>query len=110
VNTSVYYARFLGTSQADLYHYPQGGWLRQFPAVDGGVGGGERWLTDPDSEIVPRLSSAILALGITGSFQETPFEAARIALTGTGFWTMLPDGGNPNAGFLGRGRGSSSWR
>ncbi|HET9036634.1 MAG TPA: VWA domain-containing protein [Myxococcaceae bacterium] len=98
VNTSVYSA-FLG-NQLLFNRYPQGGWLRQFPAVDGGVGGGERWLTDPDSEIVPRLSSAILALGITGSFQETPFEAARIALTGTGFWTMLPDGGNPNAGFL----------
>jgi hypothetical protein len=57
-------------------------------------------LTDPDPDVVPRLSAAIRALGINGSFQETPFEAARIALTGTGFWTMLPDGGNPNAGFL----------
>jgi len=98
VNTSVYSA-FFGT-QLLLSKYPQGGWLRQFPAADGGAGTGERWLTDPDAEIVPRLSAAILALGINGSFQETPFEAARIALTGTGFWTMLPDGGNPNAGFL----------
>jgi len=98
VNTSVYSA-FLG-NQLIFTRYPQGGWLRQFPAADGGAGGGERWLTDPDPEIVPRLSSAIIALGITGSFQETPFEAARIALTGTGFWTMLPDGGNPNGGFL----------
>jgi hypothetical protein len=98
VNTSVYSA-FFGTSLL-LTKYPQGGWLRQFPAADGGVGGGERWLTDPDPEIVSRLAAAIRALGINGSFQETPFEAARIALTGTGFWTMLPDGGNPNAGFL----------
>ncbi|HEY1417409.1 MAG TPA: VWA domain-containing protein, partial [Myxococcaceae bacterium] len=99
VNTSVYYAQFLSTG-LDLYHYPQGGWLRPFPGADGGVGGGERWLTDPDPEVVSRLSAAIRALGINGSFQETPFEAARIALTGTGFWTRLPDGGNPNAGFL----------
>jgi hypothetical protein len=99
VNTSVYYAQFLGTA-LDLYHYPQGGWLRPFPGADGGVGGGERWLTDPDPEVASRLSAAIRALGINGSFQETPFEAARIALTGTGFWTTLPDGGNPNAGFL----------
>jgi len=98
VNTSVYSAYF--NTRLFLTSYPQGGWLRQFPAADGGVGGGERWLTDPDPEIVPRLSAAIRALGINGSFQETPFEAARIALTGTGFWTMLPDGGNPNAGFL----------
>ena len=98
VNTSVYSA-FFGT-QLLFTKYPQGGWLRQFPAADGGVGGGERWLTDPDPEIVARLSAAIRALGINGSFQETPFEAARIALTQTGFWTTLPDGGSPNAGFL----------
>src|SRR5215471_2145654 len=98
VNTSVYSAYFNG--QLYLTQYPEGGWLRQFPAADGGAGGGERWLTDPDPDIVPRLSAAIAALGINGSFQETPFEAARIALTGTGFWTTLPDGGNPNAGFL----------
>ena len=98
VNTSVYSAYF--NNRLFLASYPQGGWLRQFPGADGGLGGGERWLTDPDPEIVPRLSGAIRALGITGSFQETPFEAARIALTGTGFWTTLPDGGNPNAGFL----------
>ncbi len=101
VNTSVYSA-FFGNSLL-FTKYPQGGWLRQFPAADGGVGGGERWLTDPDPEIVPRLAAAIRALGINGSFQETPFEAARIALTGTGFWTTLPDGGNPNAGFLRQG-------
>ncbi len=99
VNTSVYSAYFNG-NRLFLTSYPQGGWLRQFPAVDGGVGGGERWLTDPDPEIVPRLSAAIRALGINGSFQETPFEAARIALTGTGFWTTLADGGSPNTGFL----------
>jgi len=98
VNTSVYSAYFNG--QLYLTQYPEGGWLRQFPAADGGAGGGERWLTDPDPEIVTRLGAAIQALGINGSFQETPFEAARIALTGTGFWTVLPDGGNPNAGFL----------
>jgi len=98
VNTSVYSA-FFGNALL-LTKYPQGGWLRPFSAADGGVGGGERWLTDPDPEIVSRLAASIRALGINGSFQETPFEAARIALTGTGFWTTLPDGGNPNAGFL----------
>jgi hypothetical protein len=94
VNTSVYFAY-----PNDVTNLPQGGWLRQFPGADGGVGGGERWLTDPDPEIVPRLGAAIRALGINGSFQETPFEAARIALTETGFATLL-DGGSPNTGFL----------
>ena len=98
VNTSVYSAYF--NTRLFLTSYPEGGWLRQFPAADGGTGQGERWLTDPDPEIVSRLSAAIRGLGINGSFQETPFEAARIALTGTGFWRTLPDGGNPNAGFL----------
>jgi hypothetical protein len=102
VNTSVDSAYFNGAQLflCSIECYPEAGWLRRFPAADGGVGGGERWLTDPDPEIVPRLSAAIRALDIHGSFQETPFEAARIALTGTGFWTTLPDGGNPNAGFL----------
>ena len=72
------------------------------------MGGGERWLTNPDSEIVPRLSAAILALGINGSPSGgSSAEAARIALAGSG-WTTLPDGGNPNAGFLSRELGSSS--
>lgn len=100
VNTSVYSAYSPQPGQLFLTRYDQGGWLRPFPMVDGGAPDGARWLTDPDPGIVPRLSAAILALGINGSFQETPFEAARIALTGTGFWTTLPDGGNPNAGFL----------
>jgi len=95
VDTSVYSAYY-----TYLTKYPQGGWLRQLLAADGGVGGGERFLTDPDPDLAPRLAASILGLGLNGSFQETPFEAARIALTGTGFWTKLPDGGNPNAGFL----------
>lgn len=100
VNTSVYSAYSPGPGQLFLTRYDQGGWLRPFPMVDGGTPDGARWLTDPDPGIVSRLSAAIRALGIAGSFQETPFEAARLALTGTGFWTTLPDGGNPNAGFL----------
>jgi hypothetical protein len=100
VNTSVYSSFKFGSNPQVVTAYPEGGWLRVFPAADGGTSDGARWLTDPDPEIVPRLASAIRALGISGSFQETPFEAARIALTQTGFWQLLPDGGSPNAGFL----------
>ena len=100
ISTSVYSAYSARPGQLFLTRYDQGGWLVPFSMVDGGVPDGARFLTDPDPGIVPRLSASILGLGINGSFQETPFEAARIALTGTGFWTTLPDGGNPNAGFL----------
>ena len=99
VDTSVYAAYWDGT-KVSVYPYLQGGWLKQFPAADGGVSDGARWLTDPDPDIVPRLAAAIRGLGLNGSYQETPFESARIALTGTGFWRALPDGGNPNTGFL----------
>src|SRR5215470_11610553 len=57
VNTSVYSAFFDG-NQTFLTQYPEGGWLRQFPAADGGTGGGERFLTDPDPDLVPRLTAA----------------------------------------------------
>jgi len=100
VNTSVYEGFQTGNGSVITIPYDQGGWLKVFPAADGGTSDGSRYLTDPDPEIVPRLSAAIRALGINGSPQETPFEAARIALTETGFWTVLPDGGSPNAGFL----------
>jgi len=99
VDTSVYAAYWDG-AQVAVYPYLQGGWLKVFPAADGGVSDGARWLTDPDPEIVTRLAAGIRGLGLAGSYQETPFESARIALTGTGFWRALPDGGNPNLGFL----------
>ncbi len=99
VDTSVYAAWFNGTGES-VFAYPRAGWLKVFPAADGGVSDGATWLTDPDPEIVTRLAAGIRQLGLDGSYQETPFESARIALTGTGFWQGLPDGGNPNAGFL----------
>ena len=99
VDTSVYAAYWDGRAVA-VFPYQQAGWLKQFPAADGGPTDGARWLTDPDPEIVPRLAAGIRALGLNGSYQETPFESARIALTGTGFARVLLDGGSPNAGFL----------
>jgi hypothetical protein len=98
VSTSVYSSIKLGNNPQVVNVYPEGGWLRIFPAADGGTSDGARWLTDPDPEIVPRLASAIRGLGINGSFQETPFEAARVALTGE--FKVPPVGGNPNQGFL----------
>lgn len=99
VDTSVYAAYFDG-AKVVVFPYRQAGWLRVLPAVDGGPSDGARWLTDSDAEIVPRLAAGIRGLGLNGSYQETPFESARIALTQTGFAQLLPDGGSPNAGFL----------
>jgi hypothetical protein len=98
-DTSIYAAYFDGYEVA-VHPYPHGGWLHALPMVDGGPPDGALWLTDPDPDLVPRLAAAIQGVGVEGSFQETPFEAARIALTGMGFFQLLPDGGNPNAGFL----------
>jgi hypothetical protein len=96
--TSVYQAaEFSGNFY--LQTYSQAGWLRAMPLLDGGVGS-ERFLPSSNPELVPRFSQLVASLGINGSGQETPFEAARIALTGQDFYSVLPDGGNPNAGFL----------
>jgi hypothetical protein len=99
IDTSVY-AAFWDGYEVAVYPYPHGGWLHEIPTVDGGPPDGALWLTDPDADLVPRLAAAIQGVGVNGSYQETPFEAARIALTGSGFFQALPDAGNPNAGFL----------
>jgi hypothetical protein len=98
ITTSVYEAAELG---GNLFFntYPQGGWLKLMPRLDGGVGP-QRFLPNSDPEMVDRFSLLVASLGIQGSGQETPFEATRIAVTGQDFNTLLPDGGNPNVGFL----------
>jgi len=96
--TSVYEAsEFSGN--LTVRTYPEGGWLRTIPLLDGGPSS-QRYLPSTDPELVPRFSQLVASLGIDGSGQETPFEAARIALTGRDFNRLLPDGGNPNVGFL----------
>jgi hypothetical protein len=98
ITTSVYAA---AVRSGTLYYtaYPEGGWLQLMPLVDGGPGE-VRFLPSTDPELVPRFSLLVASVGINGSGQETPFEATRIAVTGQDFNTVLPDGGNPNVGFL----------
>jgi hypothetical protein len=109
VNTSVYSA-FFG-NQLLLTKYPQGGWLRQFPAADAGVGGGERWLTDPDPEIVPRLSAAIRALGINGSFQENALRGGSHRAHRDGLLDLAARRREPERGLpSGTARACWSWR
>jgi hypothetical protein len=70
------------------------------PAPDGGVilgTGTERVLVASDPDLVEKFSR-LVRVGVTGSGQETPFEALRLALTPPLSTTSLDAGGN--AGFL----------
>ena len=96
-STSVYLAYQYFDTVAYFY-YPQAGWLVNLPLLDGGTGT-ERYLDDSDPDLVPRFALAMTAVGIDGSGQETPFEAARIALLDA-VAPASPDGGPANAGFL----------
>lgn len=83
--------------------YPeQSGRLQPVPdlASDGGVvlgTGSERMLTGDDPEVVAKFAR-LIQQGTSGSGQETPFEALRLALSGELAQRPLAEGGN--AGFL----------
>jgi hypothetical protein len=96
--TSVYVAFQYFNTVVD-YYYPEAGWLLDIPLLDGGPGT-ERYLDDSDPELVPRFALAMQLVGISGSGQETPFEATRIALQNAVAPLNLPDGGPANSGFL----------
>ncbi len=96
--TSVYLAYQYFDTVVD-YYYPQAGWLLNIPLLDGGVGTA-RYLDDTDPELVPRFALAMNSVGISGSGQETPFEATRIALQNAVAPLSLADGGPANRGFL----------
>lgn len=96
--TSVYVAFQYFNTVVD-YYYPEAGWLLTIPLVDGGVGT-ERYLDDSNPELVPRFALAMASVGISGSGQETPFEATRVALQNAVAPLNLPDGGPANRGFL----------
>ena len=95
--TSVYYA-YQYYNGIFYYYYPEAGWLMTIPLLDGGVST-DRYLDDTNPELVPRFALAMQNVGIGGSGQETPFEAARIALEDATA-PAFPDGGPANRGFL----------
>ena len=99
VTTTSVYEASEASGRLTLRLFSEGGWLKLIPLLDGGTSG-DRFLPSTAPDLVPRFSQLIASLGIDGSGQETPFEAARIALTGQDFNSLLPDGGNPNLGFL----------
>ena len=98
VTTTSVYSAYQNYNSVAYYYYPQAGWLMDIPLLDGGVSD-QRYLDDTNPELVPRFSLAMTAVGISGSGQETPFEATRIALQDA----VAPaevDGGPANNGFL----------
>lgn len=103
VTTSVYLNGRVG-GQTFLNNYPkQAGHLRPIPLAlaDGGVDyddpNGERLLSGTDPELVAKFGK-LVRQGVTGSGQETPFEAVRLALLSDLTVTPLSMGGNQ--GFL----------
>jgi hypothetical protein len=96
--TSVYLA-FQYFNTVAYEYYPEAGWLRQLPLLDGGPGS-ERYLDGTNPEVGPRFALAMVGVGIGGSGQETPLEATRIALQNAVAPLELPDGGPANRGFL----------
>jgi hypothetical protein len=103
ITTGVYLNGRLG-NQTFLLNYPkQAGKLRAVPVdlADGGLDlepvNGERILVGTDPEFLAKFAK-IIRQGTTGSGQETPFEAIRLALLSDLVTTPLDGGGN--AGFL----------
>lgn len=96
ITTSVYQKAYIDGVGMTYREYPNlSGKLQPVPAAtDGGVPGGERILSGSDPDLVEKFSR-LVKVGVSGSGQETPFEAARLALS-----SPLTDGGGTNAGFL----------
>ncbi len=85
VTTSVYQHTLISGIEYLKYYPNQSGKLQPVPDLqaDGGftIGTGtERMLTGDDPDLIPKLSR-LVRQGISGSGQETPFEAVRLALT-----------------------------
>jgi len=99
LTTTSVYSAFQDYGSVSYFYYPQAGWLRRLPPLDGGVGN-ERYLDGTNPDLVPRFARAMVGVGIDGSGQETPFEATRIALENAMAPAEPADGGPANHGFL----------
>jgi hypothetical protein len=91
VTTSVYLKAFVNSQNIYLEYPSQSGKLQAVP------GSGERILRADDPDLVTKFA-ALVHQGITGSGQETAFEAARLAVSSD--LTLLPLDQGGNAGFL----------
>lgn len=99
ITTAIYLNGRVG-GQPFVLNYPrQSGKLRPVPLQlpDGGLdlepAGAERLLSGTDPEVIPKFAR-LVRQGTTGSGQETPFEAVRLALLTDLATTPIAQGGN----------------
>lgn len=99
ITTAIYLNGRVG-GQPFVLNYPkQSGKLRPVPVelADGGIdldpAGGQRLLSGTDAELIPKFAR-LIRQGTTGSGQETPFEAVRLALLSDLATTPIVNGGN----------------
>ncbi len=100
VTTSVYLHGQIGNSPPFILDYPgQEGRLRPVPAhLDGGLidyenPEGERLLRGDDPDLIEKFDK-LVRQGVSGSGQETPFEATRLALLSDLINVPISEGGN----------------
>ena len=99
ITTAIYLNGRVG-GQPFVLNYPkQSGKLRPVPAdlPDGGVDldpvGAQRLLSGTDPDLIPKFAR-LIRQGTTGSGQETPFDAVRLALLSDLATTPIGNGGN----------------
>lgn len=100
ITTTVYQNAQVGSSLNLTEYASQSGRLQAvpLPAADGGVQPGtERMLTGDDPELIDKFRR-LVRQGTSGSGQETPFEAVRLAVAGPLASTPVQEGGTQ--GFL----------
>ncbi|HLT29901.1 MAG TPA: vWA domain-containing protein [Myxococcaceae bacterium] len=100
VTTSVYQQAIVpgGIDYRDFSDIGEAGRLRPVPEADGRIrADAPRWIEGTDPELLPKFQR-LIQQGTFGSGQETPFEAALLAVTDP-LTAIEPDAGG-NAGFL----------
>ena len=96
ITTSVYRRTFVNNREEYREYPEESGKLRPVPTASGGVSS-ERFIESTDPELVEKFKR-LVQQGVSGSGQESPFEAVRLAVASLVATTPLAQGGN--GGFL----------
>lgn len=96
ITTSVYQRAFVNNSEVYREYPEESGKLRPVPTATGGTST-ERFIESTDAELLPKFER-LVQQGTSGSGQEAPFEAVRLAVASQLAATPLAQGGN--GGFL----------
>ena len=96
ITTSVYQRAFINNNEVYRDYPNESGLLRPVPTAGGGPSA-ERFIEGTDPEVVAKFRR-LVEQGTTGSGQESPFEAVRLAVASPSATRPLDQGGN--GGFL----------